>query len=44
MYWNYVIIGYGVVLGGLGIYSAWVVRRGRKLSSQVDPGRRRFLD
>jgi hypothetical protein len=44
MYWNYVIIGYGVVLGGLAIYSGWVVRRGRKLSRQVDPGRRRFLD
>ena len=43
-FWGYVIAGYVFVLGGLALYSAWLLRRGRKLARQVDPERRRFLD
>lgn len=43
-FWGYVIVGYAVVLGGLALYTGWVLRRGRRLARQVEPGRRRFLD
>ncbi|MDA3038534.1 MAG: hypothetical protein O3C27_03215 [Actinomycetota bacterium] len=44
MYWNYVLIGYVVVFGGLGLYAVSLLRRGRNLAEQVEPDRRRFLD
>ncbi|MEM7337875.1 MAG: hypothetical protein AAF467_04445 [Actinomycetota bacterium] len=44
MYWEYVIVGYVVVLGGLGLYSAAILRQGRNLSRRVPPEKRRFLD
>ncbi len=44
MYWDYVIVGYVVVFGGLGVYAASLLRRGRRLAEQVEPDRRRFLD
>jgi hypothetical protein len=43
-FWEFTIAGYVVVLGGLALYTGWVLRRGRRLSGQVEPGRRRFLD
>lgn len=44
MYWEYVIPGYVIVFGTLALYTAWVLRRGRKLSAEVPAERRRFLD
>lgn len=44
MYWGFVIAGYGVVLGGLGIYATALIRRGRRLARQLPSDRRRFLD
>ena len=44
MYWEFVIVGYVVVLGGLALYSAAVLRQGRALSKRVPPEKRRFLD
>ena len=28
---NYVYAGYGVAIGGIGLYALWVIRRGRVL-------------
>ena len=44
MYWEFVIAGYAVVFGGIACYVGVVLRRGRVLSKQVPPDRRRFLD
>jgi len=44
MHWNFVIAGYVIVLGGIGIYSAWLLARGRAMASQVPEERRWFLD
>jgi heme exporter protein CcmD len=41
---SYVLSGYAISLGALGTYTWWVLRRGRQLSKQVPPARRRFLD
>lgn len=40
--WVYVIAAWVVVLGGLGLYAASVVSRGRRLSRQVPPEDRRW--
>ncbi len=44
MHWEFVIVGYLIVFGGLGTYAATILRQGRRLSKQVPPERRRFLD
>jgi len=44
MHWTFVIAGYAVVLGGIAVYSFWVLARGRDLMSEVPPERQRFLD
>ncbi len=43
MGWEYVVPGYLVVFGGLGVYTLTLIRRGRALSRQVSPEKRRFL-
>lgn len=43
-YAEFVFTGYAITLGSIGAYAWWVIRRGRTLSRQVPPGRRRFLD
>lgn len=44
MHWGYVIVGYLIVLGGLGAYIASVLHRGRQLTKRVPEDRRRYLD
>jgi len=44
MHWNFVIAGYAIVLVSIALYAAWLLIRGRKLSADVPPERRRFLD
>lgn len=40
---EFVLSGYAISLGAIGAYTWWLVRRGRQLSRQVPPQRRRFL-
>lgn len=42
-YWNFVVVGYGAATVAFGVYVIRTVRRGRKLSRQVSPDRRRWL-
>lgn len=35
--WGYVALTYGVTVGLLGGYTAWVLRRGRKIGRQLPP-------
>ncbi len=42
-YWGYVAVGYGATILALGGYAIRTLRRGRKLSRQVPPDRRRWL-
>ncbi len=44
MHWEFVIAGYTIVLGGLGLYAASLIRRGKQLARQLPEDRRRFLD
>ncbi len=44
MGWQYTIPGYLIVFGGLAIYIAFTLRRGKRLAEQLPPERRRFLD
>ncbi len=44
MHWEFVIVGYLIVFGGLAAYVAAVLLRGRELSKHVPEDRRRFLD
>lgn len=44
MYWDFVIVGYVAVFGGIGAYALWLSARARRISSQVPEERRRFLD
>jgi hypothetical protein len=41
-YAEYVLSGYGVVLGAIGAYSLWLLRRGRAASRHVPPEERRW--
>lgn len=41
--WVYVAAGYGIVIVGIVVYTALVIRRGRKLSRQLDPEDRRWM-
>jgi len=41
--WGYVIAGWVLVFGGLAVYAAWVIVRGRNLSRQVPPEERRWM-
>lgn len=44
MGWEYVIPGYLVVFITLLTYAGFLLRRGRALSRQLPPEKRRFLD
>ena len=44
MHWEFVIVGYVIVFGGLGAYAALLINRGKQLSKRVPEARRRFLD
>ena len=44
MHWEFVIVGYVVVLSALAAYAYAVVRRGRRLSHEVPEDKRRYLD
>ena len=44
MGWEYVVPGYLIVFGVLAIYAVSLIRRGRRLSEQLPPEKRRFLD
>lgn len=44
MHWGYVIVGYLIVFGGLAVYAALLINRGRQLTKRVPESRRRFLD
>jgi hypothetical protein len=40
---GYLIVGWGIALGGIGLYSVRLVQRGRSLSRQVPEDRRRWM-
>ncbi len=40
---GYIVLAWVVTFGGIGGYAAAVIRRGRKLSAQVAPERRRWM-
>ena len=42
-YWGYVFAGYGFCAVAIGGYVVHIVRRGRQLSRQVPPEKRRWL-
>ncbi len=42
-FWGFVGAGYGLAAVAIGGYVAVLVRRGRKLSRQVPPDKRRWL-
>lgn len=44
MYWEFVIAGYAITFGGIGLYALTIIRQGRALSKRVPPERRRYLD
>lgn len=44
MHWEFVIPGYLIVFVTLAVYALFVIRRGRTLSEQLPPEKRRFLD
>ena len=44
MVWTHIIAGYVIVAVAVGAYAAWMLARGRRLSSEVPEERRRFLD
>ncbi len=44
MHWEFVIVGYVVTFAVLALYCVLVLRHGRKLSKNVPPESRRFLD
>jgi len=39
----YIVLSWVVTFGGIGAYAAVIIRRGRRLSEQVDPQRRRWM-
>lgn len=41
--WGYIIIGWGVTGGALGLYSSRLLLRGRALSRRVPEERRRWM-
>ncbi len=41
---GYLVAGWGITLGALGIYALRLVRRGRDLSTRVPDARRRWLE
>ncbi len=44
MGWGYTIVGYLFVFGVLALYTAFTLRRGKRLAAQLPEERRRFLD
>jgi len=42
--WGYVLTGWATVTAVLGGYAVSIIRRGRRLTAQVDPEYRRWMD
>ena len=40
--WTYVSVTYGITVGLLGGYAAWIVHRGRKVGRQLPPEERKW--
>ncbi|MCH7789687.1 MAG: hypothetical protein IH940_09615 [Acidobacteria bacterium] len=40
---GYIVAAWALTLGVLALYSVTILRRGRKLSSEVPPARRRWM-
>jgi len=40
---GYLIAGWGITLGAVGVYAASLVRRGRSLAKTVPPDRQRWM-
>ena len=40
---GYIVAAWAVTFGGVGAYAAAVIRRGRRLSKVVPPGKRRWM-
>ncbi len=40
---GYIATAWIATFGSVGLYSLWVIRRGRKLSRMVPPGERRWM-
>lgn len=40
--WTYVGLAYGVTVGMIGGYTAWVLKRGRKIGRQLPPEDRKW--
>ena len=41
--WGYVAAGWGVIILGLVVYAALIIRKGRQLARQVPPEDRRWM-
>jgi hypothetical protein len=41
--WTYVAAGYGLCIAGIAGYAVWLLTRGRRLSRQVPPDKRRWM-
>jgi len=41
--WKFVLAGWGLISGGVAAYTVAIVRRGRKLSRELGPDKRRWL-
>jgi hypothetical protein len=39
----YIVLSWVATFGGVGAYAAIIIRRGRRLTPQVDPQRRRWM-
>ncbi len=44
MHWEFVIVGYLIVFGGLAAYISSLMVRAKRLTARVPEDRRRFLD
>ncbi len=40
--WSYVLVGWALIIAGVAVYAALVVRKGRQLSKQLPPDQRRW--
>ncbi len=41
--WSYVLTGWGLVTGGVALYAAMVLRKGRQLAKRLPPKDRRWM-
>jgi len=44
MFWIYTIVGYSAAIGIIGLYSVWLIMRGRRMTRKVPVDKRRFLE